>query len=82
MHTCHAMGYKIMYKKIMGQTLFWLVYGMEVVMLMEYIIPSLRIAMLTGMVDQEALEERLTQLEELEEERLRDHGPCDSLLLL
>lgn len=36
---------------------------------MEYIVPSLRIAALTGMMGREALEERLAQLEELEEER-------------
>ena len=35
----------------------------------EYIVPSLQIVALTGMFDREALEERLTQLEELEEER-------------
>jgi len=45
---------------------------MEVVMLMEYIVPSLCIAMLTGMTDHEALEERLVQLEGLEEERFLD----------
>lgn len=37
-------------------------------MLMEYIVPSFLITMMTGMADHEALEERLTQLEELEEE--------------
>ena len=37
-------------------------------MLMEYIIPSLRIATITSMADHGALEERLTQLEELVEE--------------
>lgn len=36
---------------------------------MEYIMPSLRIAVLTGMTDCVTLEERLVQLEELEEER-------------
>lgn len=36
---------------------------------MEYIIPSLCIEVLTSMTDHEALEERLAQLEELEEER-------------
>jgi len=36
---------------------------------MEHVKPSLRIATLTGMTDHEALEERLAQLEELEEER-------------
>ena len=35
---------------------------------MEYIVPSLRIEILIGMVDHRALEERLTQLEKLEEE--------------
>ena len=36
---------------------------------MEYIVPSLRIAALTGMTNHEALEERITQLEKLEEEQ-------------
>jgi len=35
---------------------------------MEYIVPSLQIAAMTGIADREALEERLAQLEELEEE--------------
>jgi len=35
---------------------------------MEYIMPSLRIAVITGMADHGALEERLAQLEELEKE--------------
>jgi len=41
----------------------------EVVMPMEYIIPSLHILALIGMMDHIALEERLVQLEELEEEQ-------------
>ena len=36
---------------------------------MEYIVHSRRIAALTGMMDRGALEERLAQLDELEEER-------------
>ena len=36
---------------------------------MEYILPSLHIVALMGMTDRRALEERLTQLVELEEER-------------
>ncbi len=35
---------------------------------MEYIVPSLRIAALTGMMDCGDLEEMLAQLDELEEE--------------
>ena len=56
-------------KKLIGQTPFRLVYGVEAVMPMEYIVPSLRIAALTGMMDCGALEERLAQLAELKEER-------------
>lgn len=41
---------------------------MEAIIPMEYIVPSLQIAALTGMSDSEALEERLAELEELEEE--------------
>jgi len=37
-------------------------------MSMEYIVSSLRIAELMGMIDRGALEERLVQLDELEEE--------------
>lgn len=36
---------------------------------MEYIVPSLRIATLTGMMDCEALEERLTHIVEIDEDR-------------
>ena len=50
-----------------GQTPFRLLYGEEAVMPMEYIIPSLRIAVVTGMADRAALEERIAQLKELEE---------------
>lgn len=53
----------------MGQTLSRLVYGIEVFMPMEYIIPSLWVAVMRGMPDREALEERLAQLEELEQEQ-------------
>lgn len=38
-------------------------------MSMEYIVPSLRIAVTTGIADHATLEERITQSEELEEER-------------
>jgi len=56
-------------KKLTGQKPFQLVYGVEVVMPMEYIVPNLRIATLIDMTDREALEERLAQLEELEKEQ-------------
>lgn len=55
-------------KKPTGQTPFRLVYGVEVIMPMEYIVPSLYIVALIGMTYQGALEERLMQLDGLEEE--------------
>ena len=51
-----------------GQTPFRLVYGVEVVMPIECIVPSLHIIALTGMMDHGALEERLAKLDELEED--------------
>lgn len=50
-------AYKMPCKKLTGQTLFRLVYGIEVVMPMEYIVPSLHIATLTEMVECETLKE-------------------------
>lgn len=53
--------------KLSGQTHFRLIYGVEAVMPMEYIVPSLGIEALIGMIDRGALEERLAQLDEIEE---------------
>ena len=47
---------------------FKLVYGLEVVVPMEYLVPRLRIAAFTGMDDTCVFRERLTQLVELEED--------------
>jgi len=52
-----------------GKTPFRLVYGIEVMMPMEYIMPGLCIAAFIEMVDHGALEEWLAQLTELEEDR-------------
>jgi hypothetical protein len=45
------------------------VYGLEAVVPMEYLVPSLRIATFTDMDDTGAVQERLAQLVELEEDR-------------
>ena len=62
------LAYRMTCKKLTGRISFRLVYGVEAVMPMEYIVPSLCIAALTGMMDCGALKERLAQLAELEEE--------------
>ena len=55
-------------KRMIGQTPFKLVYGKEVVMPMEYIVPILRIAAATSMDNAEALEERIAHVIQLEED--------------
>lgn len=62
-------AYRTTCKKMTGQTQFKFVYRIKVVMPMEYIVPSLHITTLTYMVDCKALEERITQLMELEEDQ-------------
>lgn len=62
-------AYRTTCKKLTGQMSFRLVYGVEAVMPMEYIVPNLRIAALMDMADHEALEEWLASLVELEEDR-------------
>jgi hypothetical protein len=62
-------AYQTTCKKLTMQTPFKLVYGLEVVVPMEYLVPSLRIATFTDMDDTGVVQERLAQLVELEEER-------------
>ena len=62
-------AYRTTCKKLTGQTPFKLAYGQEVVMPMEYIVPSLKIATLTDMADEEIVNERLLNLVELEEDK-------------
>jgi hypothetical protein len=59
-------AYKTTCKKLTMQTPFKLVYGLEVVVPMEYLVQSLRIATFTNMDDIGAIHERLEQLVELE----------------
>ena len=47
-------------KNLTGQTPFRLVYGQEVVMPMEYIVPSIRIVEVTEMTYMDVIEERLS----------------------
>jgi hypothetical protein len=62
-------AYRTTCKKLTMQTPFKLVYGLEAVVPMEYLVPSLRIVPITDMDDPGIVQERLAQLVELEEER-------------
>ena len=61
-------AYRTTCKKLTGHTPLKLAHGEEVVMPMEYIIPSLRVTTLTEMANENTLKERLLYLVGLEEE--------------
>jgi transposase InsO family protein len=61
-------AYRTTCKKLIMQTPFKLVYGLEAVVPMEYLVPSLRIIAFTDMDDIGIVKERLMQLIELEED--------------
>jgi len=52
-------AYRTTYKRLTGKTTFQLVYGKEAIMPMEYIIPSLRIVVVTEMEEHNIMEELL-----------------------
>ena len=56
-------------KRLKRNTPFILVYGQEAIVPMEYIVSSLRVVVLMNMTDGDALEKRLSQLVQMEEER-------------
>jgi transposase InsO family protein len=57
--------YRTTCKKMTMQTPFKLVYGLEAVVPMEYLVPSLKITAFTNMDDIGVVQERLVQLVEL-----------------
>jgi len=62
-------AYRTTCKKLIGHTCFRLVYGQEVVVPMEYIVPSLRIASFIEMEDSAAEAKRMSHLLALDEDR-------------
>jgi transposase InsO family protein len=62
-------AYRTTCKKLTMHTPFKLVYGLEAVVPMEYLVPSLRIVAFIDMDDPGAVQERLAQLVGLEEDR-------------
>ena len=63
-------AYRTAYKVATNHAPFSLAFGMEAVMPMEYIVPSLRVVVMERLT-KEALSEQLVELEKLEETRLR-----------
>jgi hypothetical protein len=61
-------AYRTTCKKLTGQTPFILTYGQEAVMPMEFLVPSLCIAVMTDLMDSDTVEEILSQLLILEED--------------
>jgi hypothetical protein len=62
-------AYRTTTKKLHKYTPFQLVYGKEVVVPAEFITPSLYIAQITHMSEEESVAQRLMELQELEETR-------------
>ena len=62
-------AYRTTTKKLHRYTPFQLVYGKEVVVPSEFIIPGLYIAHVTHMTDGESVAQRIANLQELEEAR-------------
>ena len=60
-------AYRTTCNKLTGHTPFRLAYGQEAIMPMEYIVPSLRIAISTNMADIDGIKEILSHLLSLEE---------------
>ncbi|XP_059076953.1 uncharacterized protein LOC131876154 [Cryptomeria japonica] len=63
-------AYKMTYKVTTGQTPFQLMFGQEVVVPVEFMVPSLRITIDNRVGDMESLQEKLYALSKLDEKRM------------
>ena len=64
-------AFRTAYKVSIGLTPFKLAYGLEAVVPMEFVVPSLRIAMTEKLLLEDSVQNRLDQLMQLEEDRIQ-----------
>jgi hypothetical protein len=63
-------AYKITCKKLTRKTPFRMVYGQEAIVPLEFMVPTLHIAAIPNMTKLGAVEERLSQIMEMEEDKI------------
>ena len=64
-------AFRTAYKVSTGLTPFKLVYGLEAIVPMEFVVPSLRVAMTEKLLPEDSVENRVDQLMQLEEDRIQ-----------
>jgi len=72
-------AFRTAYKATTGHTLFSLVYGLEAVVPMEFVVPSLRIALSDRLNQEDSINSRIHDLLELDENRIRSAWTAEAV---